>query len=144
MNKPWSELPNAHHIDWVLESVKENPLLWREAWLEARAPAWHATLTAARDAADAAADASAWVKSWEAAEAATDWRRRGRSRRWNAAREVAREVLLVLAIYDDCDQYINMSYEKLWVYAILSERPQAVLLLPMVYVREKLNERVCL
>ena len=26
--KPWSHLPNAHHIDWVLESLKNNPELW--------------------------------------------------------------------------------------------------------------------
>jgi hypothetical protein len=38
MNQPWSDLPNATHIDWVLASVKENP----ELWVVARGAAWNA------------------------------------------------------------------------------------------------------
>ena len=132
----WSHLPNSHHIDWVIESVKQNPKLWREAWREARAPARHAafgivwdrandmTKTTVKDAAYAATD-TRWLKAYAA--------------RWNAAREVASDALLTLVAYDDCDQYLNMGYEKLLMYAKLSEKPQAILLLPMVYVREKLG-----
>ncbi len=49
----WSHLPNAAHIDWVLQSVKRNPALWSAAW-------------------DAARDA-AWVAAWGAAAALTAW-----------------------------------------------------------------------
>lgn len=53
---------------------------------------------------------------------------------------IARGAIVALVAYNDCEQYINMGYEKLLVYAKLSENPQAILLLPMVYVRERLNE----
>ena len=80
MSKAWSHLPNAHHIDWVLASLKENPELW----------------------------------------------------------DAARDAISALVAYDDCDQFLNMPYEKLKVWTVLSEDPRAVLLLPMVYVKEKL------
>jgi hypothetical protein len=54
----------------------------------------------------------------------------------------AKNAILALIVYDDCDQYLQMTYEQLKVYAVLSEKPQAVLLLPMVYVKEQLNERL--
>jgi hypothetical protein len=122
MNKPWSDLPNARYIDWVLASMKENPELWAEAtrsaarpkaWKLARSAAWHAARDKARD------------KAWDAARAAE----------WDAGRY----VLFALFAYDDCDQYLALDYEKLKLYAALSEKPQAILLLPMVYVREKIK-----
>ena len=74
-------------------------------------------------------------KLWEAAAHAVEW-----SAAWGAARDAASASLLSLVIYDDCDQYLALGYEKLKVYAVLSEKPQAILLLPMAYVREKMNE----
>jgi hypothetical protein len=50
-----------------------------------------------------------------------------------------RGAISALVAYADCEQYIDMKYEKLELYAKLSEKPQAILLLPMVYVREKLG-----
>jgi hypothetical protein len=127
MKKPWSDLPNATHIDWVLASVKENPKLWEEAvdaaWAAARNAAAYA---AAYAAVDAAARSAARSAAWGAAR--------------DAARNAASASLLSLVIYDDCDQYLALGYEKLKVYAVLSEKPQAILLLPMAYVREKMNE----
>ena len=32
MSTKWSHLPNAHLIDWVLESVKTDPEAWKAAW----------------------------------------------------------------------------------------------------------------
>ena len=154
MNQPWSDLPNAHHIDWVLASLKDNPDLWTAAWdaawYAARDAAWEAAWdvareaasdvawkavygaardtardaagTAARDAARAAASDAAWDAAWVAA--------------WNAAGTAA----LALIAYDDCDQYLAMSYEELTIWAALSEHSAAFLLLPMVYVRENLHE----
>ena len=127
MKQPWSDLPNAQYIDWVLKSLDGNPELWYEpmyaawdkawdkAWDEARAAAWYA----ARDA--------VWNAAW----------RVSRDRASYAARRAAWNVLVALIDYDDCEQYLNMGYEKLKVYASLSDKPQAILLLPMLYVWEK-------
>ena len=118
----WQHLPNASHIDWVIGSVKTHSREWADAH------------NAARD----AARAEAWNAAWNAArDAALD---ADRSAAWNAALDAARdaawEVILALVAYDDCDQYLSMSYEQLLTYAILSERPQAVLLLPLKWIQE--------
>lgn len=127
MNSPWAKLPNAHHIDWVIESVKQNPQLWCAAWdNETWFAAWDSARDRVWDAARAAAGDLVWGAAWDA-----DF---GRGAAWDA--------ILALVAYDDCDQYLNMGYEKLLLYAILSERPQALLLLPMIYVKEKLNDRM--
>ena len=118
MSKPWSQLPNAHLIDWVIESLKNNPYMWRHEW----AANWAAALNAARN--------SARNATWnEARNAAYD-------AAYNAALTAACDSILALIAYDDCQQYLDMSYEQLKVYALLSERPQAVLLLPLKWVRE--------
>jgi hypothetical protein len=133
--KEWSHLPNAHHIDWVLASLKENPEFWSAAWGgawdAARAAAWDA----AWDATWSAARGAAWSAAWDAARSAA----RGAARA--AASVAAGDAISALVAYDDCDQFLSMSYERLKVWAILSEDPRAVLLLPMIYVREKLNEQ---
>lgn len=120
--KPWSHLPNARLIDWVLQSVKDNLELWDSAWDEA---------------CGAAMDA-AWEKAWIATENAD--RLAARDAALDAARHVTRDAawdaLVALVAYDDCDRYLQMNYEQLQVYAILSERPQAILLLPMKWVQE--------
>jgi hypothetical protein len=129
MNKPWSDLPNAHHIDWVLESIKENPKLW----------------VVARGAARGAGVAAAWAAvdaAWNVAEDAA--RSEARDAVWAAAYVAdayVTDAAIALVAYDDCDQYLALGYEKLRVYAALSGKSQAVLLLPMAYVREKMNEK---
>ena len=128
MKQPWSDLPNAQYIDWVLNSLKENPKLWHEA-LDAtsdaaRDKAWWTALAAGDMARDKALDAA-----WDKARGVAD-----------TARIAADSAILALVAYDGCDQYLNMGYEKLKIYAILSDKPQAVLLLSMLYVREKINE----
>jgi hypothetical protein len=143
MSNAWSHLPNAHHIDWVLASLKENPELWDaardaawdEAWDTARAEAMSAARDAVWDAARDAARDAAWSAAWYAARGA------GWSAARDAPRAAARDAISALVAYDDCDQFLNMPYEKLKVWTVLSEDPRAVLLLPMVYVKEKLNEQ---
>ena len=134
MSKAWSHLPNAHHIDWVLKSLKENP----ELWVAARHASWDATMFAAWDA--------AWGAVWDAVSDSTrdavyD---AARAEVWDAAGteawDAARATILALIAYDDCDQFLSMSYKQLKVWAVLSEDYRAVLLLPMIYVKEKLNE----
>ena len=124
--KPWSHLPNASLIDWVIESLKCNPELWSRAE--------DAVLNATRD----AAYDEAWAEALDNV----------RSEAWDTARDVtwyaaydeacdaAHGAILALVAYDDCDQYLQMSYDQLLIYATLSERPQAVLLLPLKWVQE--------
>ena len=47
----WDDLPNAKHIDRVLESVKTHPNQWTEARDEVNDAVWYAALDVARDAA---------------------------------------------------------------------------------------------
>jgi hypothetical protein len=124
MKKFWSDLPNAHHIDWVLASLKENPWRWRVAWRAAISTvagdaAWNNARWPAIDVASIAKRQAAWTAAWDEA--------------WD---DGVRHTVLALVAYDDCDQYLNMGYVKLRTYATLSERPQALLLLPMVYVKQ--------
>ena len=160
--KPWSHLPNADLIDWVIESLKCNPELWAaalnavcDAILNA---AWDAALRAARDAAHNAAWDAAYKAARDAAyNAARDAALRAardaaykaalnatRDAGWiaahnaayNAAHNAVHGAILALIAYDDCRQYLDMSYEQLLAWAHLSERSQAVLLLPLKWVQE--------
>ena len=123
MSKAWSHLYNADHIDWVLQSLKENPELWTAAW----SVAWDAARNASKDAVWYAARNAVWYAAGDAAS--------------YAATSAAWEAVSALVAYDDCDSFLDMSYEKLQVWAVLSKDPRAILLLPMVYVKEKLNEQ---
>ena len=124
--KPWSHLPNAHHIDWVLESLKNNPELWDVA-LDA---VDDAARDAARDAVLNATQNAVWDAilnaTWGAAQRASQ----------RAALNAVWDAILALVAYDDCDQYLQMSYEQLLAWATLSEKPQAVLLLPLKWIQE--------
>ena len=124
--KPWSHLPNAHLIDWALESLKTNPDSWRSAY--------DATYNAALNAAYDPAWDAAWNAAWNAAYRAAY--RAARDATGDAGYNAASVSILALVVYDDCDQYLGMSYEQLKVYAILSERSQAILLLPLKWVQE--------
>ena len=130
MNK-WSNLPNAKHIDWVLQSIKDN----REEWASAYNAAYNAVLDAAYIAAwDAARDAAYNAAYY----AATDAER-------GAAWGAARDAILALIAYDDIEHYFLSSYEELRLIYGLTQHPGAKLLLPAVKARELIevkNERV--
>jgi len=117
----WSHLPNAAHIDRVLESSKSHPEVWDAAYdaaWDALEAAWYAAYDATRDAAyDAAYDATR-----------------------DAARASALDTILALVAYDDAAKYLDMPFDQLRVWAILSEDPAAVLLLPAVIAYEKIDE----
>ena len=103
--KKWSNLPNARHIDWVIQSLKDNPDEWNRAWDLVRDRSWIAArgraYNAARDAGKAAACASAHdAARYDAA-------------RYDAAWDLARGAILALIAYDDCNQYLQMTYEEL-------------------------------
>ena len=128
----WSNLPNAAHIDRVLASLKSHP----EAWSAARYAAWSAARDAARDAAwSAAMDAdgdAARDAAWSAArDAARD-----------AARYAARDAISALIAWDTSAKYLDMSSDKLEVWAHLSDDPAAHLMLPAVVVFEQIEQLV--
>ena len=124
--KPWSHLANADLIDWLIASLKSDPKKWTAAYDAAcdatRGEGWNAARSAA----------------WKAATTATSVAARTATLRavYDAARDTAWDVILALIAYDDCQQYLDMSYEQLLAWALLSERPQAVLLLPLKWVQE--------
>ena len=127
----WSNPPNAKHIDWVIQSVKDNPDEWNRALDLAR----NAATDLARDRAWIAATDLAWDLARGAAyNAATDL---ARDRSWGA--------ILTLIAYDDSAKYLDMTYEELKVWATLTEEPASILLLPMVKAKELIeakNEQV--
>ena len=142
MNK-WSNLPNAKHIDWVIQSLKDNPREWAVVFNAAYGAARGAARDAARDAAKDAAWAAERDAAWEAA----------RDAAWAAARDAARgaawggawDAILVLVAYDDIEHYFFSSYEELRLISELSQHPAAILLLPAIKTRELIeakNERV--
>ena len=116
MSTKWAHLPNAHLIDWVLKSLKTDPNAWKaaEALDASRYAAWEAW----EEALDAAWDA-AWVAAREAASEAEVEMTAGS---WDA--------ILALIVDDNAAQYLHMESDKLKVWAILSEKPAAVLLIP--------------
>lgn len=116
--KPWSHLSNATQIEWVIASAKRNPAVWKDGFflsregvqIEARTRAWDA----------------AWqsrVFTWHDADAAVSL-------------YGARAAIFAFITYSDCHEYLSMTYEQLHAWAILSESPQAILLLPMKWVQE--------
>ena len=146
----WSELPNAKHIDWVLNSLEFNPDIWIEARKQALDQAWKQARIQAWDQARKQAWSQAWSQAWD--QAWNQARHQAWNQAWNQAYDQARDqawyetrdqvngVLLALVAYDDCDQYLAMTFDELKTWALVSEKPQAILLLPMVYVKEQINE----
>ena len=137
----WSHLPNAHHIDRVLESVKSHPEIWATAWDTIKDMvldvAWNSVGNSARSAARSAALSVALSAALDAAldatlDATTD-------SAWSATRFAT----VALIAYDDASKYLEMPSDKLRVWALLSEDPAAVLLLPAVIALERINELEC-
>ena len=122
----WSHLPNAAHIDRVLTSLKEHSEIWITVLNAVPYAAWDA----ARDEVwDAARD-----EVWEEAQS------RARTSAWGAAWFATQSVILALVAYDHSAKYLNMTSENLKTWALLSEEPAAVLLLPAVIAFERISE----
>ncbi len=141
----WSHLPNATQIDRVLASLKEPPDVWQEAWTATRNAAWDASLTEARisahdvvcDMAGAAYDAvwgAAYDAVWDAVLTVDS------VAAYDAVWDATRDAILALIAYDDCDQYLAMSSEQLRAWALLTEHPAAILLLPTVIAFERIAD----
>ena len=149
----WSHLPNAAHIDRVIESASAYPEVWHAAldaalalnaardaaldaawgtpwgapWSAALGAALNAVLDAARDAARDAALNAAWGASWGAS--------------WGTALGAALDAVLALIAYDDAAKYLAMSSDELKAWAVLSKNPAAILLIPAVIAYERISEK---
>ena len=128
----WSDLPNAAHIDRVIESVKKHPLIW----VAARDEAWNA----ARDAAWVAARDEAWNAAWNAARLAARgaalYAANGAAN--GAARAAAWSSIAALIAWDDSDRFLDMTSDELIVWIRLSSDPAAALMLPAVNAFEQI------
>ena len=119
--RSWKDLPNARHINWVIDSAKKHTAIW--------APTSLVGPDEARN--------TAFIAAWEA----------GRPWLWNvavvamgAAPLLASDAVLALIAYDDCAHLLDMPSEQLKIWALLTEHPAAALLLPAVIARERIRE----
>ena len=124
----WSDLPNAYHIDRVLASLKEHTRVWRVTR--------NASVERARVAAYNAAYDAGRIEAWTAALNAPEWASTSHVAAWDAGSG----SLLALVAYDDCDQYLSMTSKQLRTWAILTEQPAAMLLLPAVIAFERIKK----
>jgi hypothetical protein len=123
----WNHLPNAHHIDRVLESAKSHLEIWSTPWDAVRN----------RDAAHNEAWYAATDAAWDVA------RNADRGVATVAARGAMYDAVKALIAYDDASKYLDMPVDQLRVWAILSEEPAAILLIPAVIAFERIRESEC-
>ena len=131
MANAWDHLPNAKHIDRIMQSLKDDPGAW--AWAAAWDAAGGAVRVAAGDAArdavrDAARDA-AWAAAWHAAWVAAS----------DAAGAAVRGAVMALIAWDDCAYLLDTDPDKVRVLALLGQ-PAAILLLPAVIAFDQVKE----
>ena len=131
----WAHLPNAKHIDHVLEALKVTPKV------AALGAAWNAARGADRDAALGAAWGAARGAAWDAARGAALGAISGAAwdAAWVAARGAARDAILALIAYDEAGDLMNHSPEQLNGLYQLTEHPMFLLLQPFltIYPGEK-------
>jgi len=131
MIKEWSYLPNATHVDWVLETLENDSEMW--------AATWDATWRAAEDDAWKAMREAAWaarVAAWVAARVATEEASMAaRVAAWKASWN----AIAALIVWDDSSKFLDMSVEEVTELANEGNHA-AVLLLPAVVVKNKLKK----
>jgi len=123
--KEWSHLPNAKHIDWVLDTLKEHPDVWEAARSAARDSTWVSWGSAFK------------ALSFDALDATRDATRDavGDSMRVRVARDTAWGATGALIAWDESSELLDMSVEGL----VKEGNHAAVLLLPAVIVKHKLK-----
>ena len=124
--KAWNDLPNAAHIDWVLDTLKKDLEMWGIAGDAARG----ATLDAAWGDAWGAARGSGWGVAWDAA----------RDDAWAAARVAVWGAIAALIAWGISGELLDKSVEEVTELAKAGDY-DAVLMLPAVIVRNKLKEK---
>lgn len=140
----WDHLPNARHIDWVIQSVRQYPDQWDQARYAVQGrgmgtlrrlaydAAWSAGKVAGRNRIQSSAyEAVCWRDKWSSEETLLNRMKSGAGA-WAAAGGAT----LALISYDDCAHLLDTPSEQLLTWAMLSEQPAAVLLLPAVIASE--------
>jgi len=132
--KAWSHLPNAKHIDWVLETLEKDPKVWRASLFSAE----HGALDVFRSMLGAAGLA-VWGTSWNslAVKAALD--AAGEATKGDA-RGAMWGAVAALVAWDDSSKLLNKSVEEVIELARTGNHA-AVLMLPAVIVKNKLKEK---
>ena len=128
MTTKWAYLPNAVHIDRVLESVLSNPYHWRVAW-SAQVEPWNApradACIAARDAVLAQGRYTEWAAAWNTPPTSAVW--------------AHNDALLALCAFDDCAYMLDSDPGELAILAAFGD-PRAVLLLAACKTLHSLKE----
>jgi hypothetical protein len=126
--KEWSHLPNAEHIDWVLETLANDSVMWEVAWDDKWLFAWDAAENAAQNASLSSLKTAEWHAAWRAgwdAVEGDEWRAV-----WGS--------IAALIAWDNSAELLDMLVEE--VEALANEgNHAAVLLLPAVIVKHKLK-----
>ena len=129
---------NVEYINWILKTLETRPYLWIAAntseFAQLEETIWR---TAFEDAIN-----NIPSKYRNQVSELDHYIRSSTSKLSNNAAWMARGAIVALVAYDDCEQYINLEYKKLAFCATLYEIPQAVLLLPMVYVKEEFYDKM--
>ena len=132
MTTKWAHLPNAKHIDRILESLKTNPDKWASVWKHnvAMDAAWDTARVAAWNAARDTARVAAWNAAWSAVRVAA------RVAAWNAAWD----AIIALIAYDDCAYMLDSDPGELAILAKFGD-PKAILLLPACDILSTIKEQ---
>jgi hypothetical protein len=130
----WDHLPNASHIDWVIESARQH----QSQWVFGRTPHdWYRDYAAAEYRLRGSYRHSILLKTLKAArDELQSVLHPTVNKAVNAAASAA---ILALVAYDDCAHLLDMPSEQLRTWATLSEQPAAALLLPAVIARERIR-----
>ena len=131
MTKEWSHLPNAKHIDWVLETLGKNPKVWDAVRYKKWAAAW-----VARNVAFGALWRAARSDEWAAALGAVDAVRYAPR---YATTDTAWSAIEALIAWDDSGRLLDMPVKKV-TKLFKTGNYAAVLLLPAVIVKHRLNK----
>jgi hypothetical protein len=129
----WSHLPNACHIDRILESVKSHPEIWDEISKSTWDTSSAIVSLVVKDSDKSDARNAAWVAAKQAIKDSA----------WDTANYAGKRAAAALIVYDNCAHYLDMPSDQLRVWALLSEDLAAVLLLPAVIAFERINELEC-
>ena len=140
----WSVLPNAAHIDRILESLKTHPDIWAAVYSvdqavslhNARYDALNVIQSLTLDAAQHFVRNAAWQEARDAALDAV-WGAPGTPQK---AFDAGRAAIAALIAWDDSSQFLELSSDKLEVWARISDDPRAILMLPAVCVFERIKE----
>ena len=131
MTTKWAHLPNAEHIDRIIESIKTHPKIWAKSWVTGLDKAWDAAAEAAWD--------TAMEVAWNAARyAAVEVARYAAWLEAREAREVAWDATLALVAYDECAYLLDCEPDELRLLSKLGDH-RATLLLPACIAFKEIN-----